>query len=138
MRDLGFTPCLADTDVWMRPAVDTTRLDSSEHAEVKDTTDSPKGERYWEYVLIHVDDLLVASRRATEIMESISQIYKLKENQATKKCYGPPEMYLGTRIHKWRDKDADPDDPYCWPMSGDHYVKTVSYTHLTLPTILRV
>ena len=31
MRDLGFTPCLADTDVWMRTAVDTSRLETSEH-----------------------------------------------------------------------------------------------------------
>ena len=90
-----------------------------------ETKDLPQGERYWEYVLIHVDDLLVASRRAKEIMESISQVYKLKEDKVTKKCYGPPEMYLGTKIHKWRDKDADPDDPYCWSMSGDHYVKNI-------------
>ena len=31
MRDLGFTPCLADADVWMRAAVDTSRLETSEH-----------------------------------------------------------------------------------------------------------
>ena len=60
-----------------------------------ETKDAPQGERYSEYVLIHVDDLLVASRRAKEIMESISQVYKLEEDKITKKYYGHPEMYLG-------------------------------------------
>ena len=33
-------------------------------------------------------------------------------------------MYLGTKIHKFKDKDAD-NDQYCWSMSGDHYVKNI-------------
>ena len=41
MTDLNFTPCQADPDVWMQPAV------------------KPDGMKYYEYVLICVDDILV-------------------------------------------------------------------------------
>ena len=32
MRNLGFTPCVADGDVWMKEAVDTSNLESNESA----------------------------------------------------------------------------------------------------------
>lgn len=66
------------------------------------------------YVLIHVDNLMVASRRAKSIIEGISKVYTLKEDKETKLCYGPPDVYLGSKIHKYHDPDADPDAPYCW------------------------
>ena len=31
MYNLGFTPCIAYGDVWMREAVDTSKLESNEH-----------------------------------------------------------------------------------------------------------
>ena len=33
-------------------------------------------------------------------------------------------MYLGTKIHKFKEKDTD-DDQLCLSMSGNHYVKNV-------------
>ena len=56
MRDLGFTPCRADGDAWMRVYVDTQELVS--------TTDYGLnvGELYYDYVLIYVDNLLVDRR----------------------------------------------------------------------------
>ena len=39
--------------------------------------------------------------------------------------YGPPDVYLGSQIRKWRHPDADDDEPYCYSISGDHYVKNV-------------
>ena len=32
MHNLGFTPCIADGDVWMQEAVDTSKLESNEHS----------------------------------------------------------------------------------------------------------
>ena len=52
----------------------------------------PPGEIYWECFLIYVDGLMVASRRASSVMEAISHVYTLKENKKTKKCFGPPDM----------------------------------------------
>ena len=43
MKHLGFMPCKADPDLWMRLAVKAT------------------GEAYWEYVLCYVDDILTIS-----------------------------------------------------------------------------
>ena len=79
---------------------------------------------YWEYVLIYVDDLMVASRCAISIMEEISHVYTLKEDKKTKKCFRPPDMYLGTKIHKFKYKDVD-DKQYWWSMSGEHYVNNI-------------
>ena len=84
----------------------------------------PPGEMCWEYFLIYVDDLMVSSRRATIVMEAINHIYNLKEDKNTKKCFGPPDMYLGNKIHKFRDKDAD-DYQYCWSVSGYYYIKSI-------------
>ena len=49
---LGFTPCLADPDVWMR---------ESQKAD---------GKTYWEYVLLYVDDAHVISYNAKYILEN--------------------------------------------------------------------
>ena len=137
MRNLGFTPCIADGNVWMREALNTSKIESNEHARsdnhAKDNKDNynlktderfPPGDMYLEYVLIYVDDLMVASRRAISVMEAISHVYTLNEDNKTKKCFGSTDMYLGTKIHKFKDKDAD-DNQYCWSMSGDHYVKNI-------------
>ena len=113
MRDLEFVPCKADGDVWMRPAVDPTKLGTT------NDDGKPSGERYYEYVLIHTDDLMVVSRRCGAIMEAIGQVYKLKEDKETGKCYGPPDIYLGSKIGKHRDDETGKE---YWTMSGDKYV----------------
>ena len=80
MSDLHFEPCQAEPDLWMRPA------------------SKPDGFTYWEYVLIYVDDLLVVSHQANEIMENISALYRLKEDPKTGKCFGKPDHYLGSTV----------------------------------------
>jgi len=47
---LGFTPCLADPDVWIRAAT------------------KPDGTEYYEMVLVYTDDLLIVSHKAYEIL----------------------------------------------------------------------
>ena len=67
---------------------------------------------------------MVASRRASSVVEEISHVYTLKEDKKTKKYFGPPNMYLGTKTYKFKDKDAD-DEQYCWSMSGNHCAKNI-------------
>ena len=44
MRDMGFTSCKADADLWLRAAV------------------KPDGTKYYEYVLVYVDEILCVSQ----------------------------------------------------------------------------
>ena len=78
MNHLGFKPCRADPDVWMRPAV---KSDGSE---------------YWEYVLLYTDDALVISEFGEKILRNeIGKYFELKEESI-----GPPEIYLGGQLRK--------------------------------------
>ena len=78
----------------------------------------------WEYVLIYVENLMVGLLHASSVMETISYAYTLKEDKNMKKCFRPPNMYLGTKIQKCKDKDAD-DNKYWFLMSVNHYVKNI-------------
>ena len=121
----------------MQEAVNASKIESNEHAwsdnHAIDNTDYytletydqfPPGGMYWEYILIYVDALMLASRRSSRVMEAISHVYTLKEDNNTKKCFGAPGIYLGTKIHKFKDKDSD-DGQYRWYIAGDHYVKNI-------------
>ena len=44
----------------------------------------PDGMKYYEHVLINVDNILVLSNRASSIMENLSALYYIKENAS--KC----------------------------------------------------
>ena len=131
MRDLGFFPCKADGDVWMRLSLDTTKVVSfadsveGETRRLGGTTPEgkPAGEQYYEYVLIHTDDILVASRRANQILDAIDSVFNLKADKKTGKKYGEPDIYLGSQIKKHRHQSDDPNGPFSWSMSGDHYVE---------------
>jgi len=98
LQELGFTSCIADPDVWLRPA---TKSD---------------GLLYYEYVFVYVDDLLVLSIYPHVIMKTISQQYHLKEGSLER-----PKIYLGAEIKQFRH----PDNPQhsMWSMSADQYVK---------------
>eukprot|EP00978_Attheya_sp_CCMP212_P010976 scaffold26772_cov27-Attheya_sp.AAC.1 len=75
MRELGFEPSDADPDVWMRAA---TKLD---------------GFKYYEHVLIYVNDILALGEHPEKVMISLSlsEIYRLKKDKKTGKAYAPPE-----------------------------------------------
>jgi Reverse transcriptase (RNA-dependent DNA polymerase) len=98
LRDLGFSSCKADADVWMRES------------------HKPSGERYWEYILMYVDDILCVSHDPQAIMDYIGKVYKLKEGSVKE-----PDTYLGAQIGKY----YLPDDPnkVRWSMSSDAYLK---------------
>jgi hypothetical protein len=91
---MGFQPCLADTDVWYRPA------------------NKADGFEYYEYLVVYVDDMLVLSHQAKEVMKTIEQLYRLKE-PATK-----PTSYLDATIIEWSISGDK-----MWAMSSQRYVK---------------
>ena len=70
MRHLDFESCLADPDVWMRPAK---KSDGSE---------------YYEYILLYTDDVLVVSENAESVLRhGIGRYFDLK-----KSSIGPPKL----------------------------------------------
>ena len=74
MVDLGFTPCKADSDVWMR----------------RETR--PDGFKYYSYVLLYVDDILCVHHDAMSILKKIGKRFTLKDG------FGDPDLYLGAKI----------------------------------------
>ena len=60
LYDLGYTPTKADPDVWIRPAV------------------KPDGFKYYEMLLVYVDDVLSVSHDAEATMKGIQGTFRLK------------------------------------------------------------
>ena len=100
LRDAGFQSCKADPDVWMRPNT------------------KPNGDKYWEYLLCYVDDLLCISHSPQLVMDYLAQIYTLKEGSVKE-----PDAYLGAEIMKWTIEKSDEPTKPRWAMSSDAYVK---------------
>jgi hypothetical protein len=98
LYDLDFQSSLADPDVWLQAAT------------------KPSGEKYYEYIFVYVDDLLVISTHPDIIMKTLSSSYRLKEGSVMK-----PKAYLGAEIKEYRN----PEDPIktMWSMSADKYIQ---------------
>ena len=97
MLHLDFTPCLADPDVWMRPAK------------------KSDGSQYYEYVLLYVDDVLVISENAESILrKNLGRYFELKESSI-----GPTDIYLGGRVRK---VDLD-NGVKVWALGSSQYVR---------------
>lgn len=97
MWHLGFTPCIADPDVWMRPAL---KSDGSE---------------YYEYILLWTDDSLCISENAEEVLRNqLGKYFKLKESSI-----GKPTIYLGG---KCREVELD-NGVKCWAFGSSQCVQ---------------
>lgn len=94
LHDIGYRSCLADPDVWMRPAM------------------KPNGFKYWEYILCYVDDILCISHDPHKTMKLIQSKFKLKDDKME-----PPDNYLGATISRMDNVNGDS----CWAMSSDNY-----------------
>ena len=55
LRELGFTPCKAEPDIWFRPAGD-----------------------HYEYIAVYVDDLAIAMKDPTTFLGILTEKYKFK------------------------------------------------------------
>jgi hypothetical protein len=94
---MGFTPCRADNDVWMRPAF------------------KPNGEKYYEYIFVYTDDIMVISHEPKPILEKLNVYFLLKPESI-----GQPNLYLGASILQHTIK-GDPRPK--WAISSELYVK---------------
>ena len=64
---------------------------------------------YYEYILVHVDDLLILFYSCEPIMDRIGKLYRLKDGSV-----GSPDLYLGASITKSNNGERD-----MWSMSSD-------------------
>jgi hypothetical protein len=96
LRELGFTSCRADNDVWIRAA------------------QRPDGTRYYEMVLVYTDDILCVSTDPKAIMCKLDQDFMLKKDSV-----GPPKQYLGASIGRYHFNDGSAE---CWYMGSDQYI----------------
>ena len=99
LKALGWKPCKADPDLYMRVAYDT------------------KGRKYYEYLLAYVDDILCCSMMPEAIMDAIRRRgFILKDGSVER-----PKIYLGADIKEFRF-DHDPNKVR-WVMSCANYTK---------------
>ena len=96
--DMGFEPTVADPDVHRRAFA------------------KPCGYKYYEYILVYVDDVLIISQH----LEVIKAMYEL--NPAS---VGPPTRYLGADVEKVM-RPGDPTGSEYWLFSGHTYVKNAA------------
>ena len=97
MEYLGFSPCKADADIWMRKA------------KRADNTD------YWEYVLLYVDDCLAILVNPESIVrDEIGKYFLMKEASI-----GEPDVYLGGKVRKVELETGE----LCWAFSSSQYVQ---------------
>ena len=52
--------------------------------------------KYYEYILVYVDDILAVSGNPKVIMDYLESKYMLKKDSIKE-----PDSYLGTKIFKW-------------------------------------
>ena len=96
-KQLGYKSCLADPDVWFRPA------------------QKSDGTEIYEYVLLYTDDCLVVSERAEHILRNeIGKHFTLKPESI-----GPPDIYLGGQMRKVKLSSGK----YVWAFGSSKYVK---------------
>ena len=98
--DMGFFESKADSDVCMRASVDS------------------EGDKVWECVLCHVDDILAIAHKAKEIVEEIGRRFEIKDLEQ-------PQLHLGAQVGKQQLDDGTE----AWCMSAD---KCVAGALLTL------
>jgi hypothetical protein len=99
IQNMGFKPSIADPDVYLREFA------------------KPDGFKYYEYILVYVDDVLIISHAPEEHLKVIAATYEL--NPAS---VGPPSRYLGADVEKVT-RPGDPTGQEYWSFSAHTYVK---------------
>ena len=108
LDDIGFKSSIADPDVWIRQNT------------------LPDGQKYYEYILVYVDDIICISHTPKETMMQIA--YREDDNDGSNVTFkkgkiAPPEMYLGATVQL-----KPLNDYMCWTMSSSSYVKAAIET----------
>ena len=97
MRQMGYTSCLADPDLWMK-------------AEVR----PDDGFEYYSYILCYVDDILVINHDAMKVIKRIDKYMTIKPSSM-----GDPDIYLGAKLSKMKMNN----NVWCWGLSPSKYVQ---------------
>ena len=93
---INFTPCPADPDVQLRPAI------------------KSDGTKCYDCVLLYVDDALVVSENAESILRNeLGRYFELKEESI-----GPPDHYLGGKVRKVRNNTSNSGPPWMMDKCG--------------------
>ena len=96
---IGYTATRGDPDVWIRPTL--------------------KGDRkYYEYVLVYVDDLLVVSFNPQHTMDELSRTFKFKQGSIK-----TPDSFLGAQLSFNTN-----DNRNYWVISAEKYIKAACDT----------
>ena len=95
MNDIGYTSCLADPDLWLRPNM------------------KSNGSTIYEYILIYTDDILAIGLDPKLALNQVNGYCKLKEGSI-----GPRNIYLGAKLHAF----VNPDGKMMWMQSSCAYI----------------
>ena len=99
LLEMGFEPTVADPDVYRR-------------ANAKED-----GFKYYEYILVYVDDVLIVSHSPKQHLERIQATYELNPNSI-----GPPTRYLGADVERIT-RPGDSSGREYWSFSAHTYVR---------------
>jgi hypothetical protein len=94
---LGWHPCRADRDLWMKAE---TRPDD--------------GVSYWAYILIYVDDIVCVHNGPGSPLAKLDEYFKMKEGSIQ-----VPTLYLGAKLKK----TVLPNGVVTWGMTSRKYVQ---------------
>lgn len=81
--DMGYLPSLADQNVWLKAAC------------------KPDDFKYYEMILVYVDDILHLSHQPSVAIEAIRRVYVMKEESI-----GTPKRYLRANIERIQTQDG--------------------------------
>ena len=95
---LGYKSSLADPDLWYKPMTDET------------------GFKYYAYILVYVDDVLIINKHPKRDMELIKSDFTVKPSSIEE-----PKRYLGADVNKV----YYPDGSFAWTLGSETYVKQV-------------
>ena len=97
MKGMGYTPCLADPDLWY-------------NVEVR----PGDGFEYYSYILCYVDDILVIHPDSLSVLKRVDSYFNLKPASI-----GDPDIYLGAKVTKMNLANGT----WCWTLSPSKYVQ---------------
>ena len=95
-REMNFDMCLADNDIWYKEST------------------KRNGEKYYSYICIYVDDILICSENPKEHMDKLGEVFHLKPESVKE-----PDVYLGADVRK---KETD-GGRMIWITGANKYLK---------------
>lgn len=96
LSDMGYKATEADRNVWIKKGC------------------KPDGFRYYQLILVYVDDILHISHSPMDVITQLRSAYTLKEESV-----GTPKRYLGANIERVQTSDGR----IIWSMTSEDYVR---------------